>query len=60
MSIGSNRGSNGHRGSSSSNVDVGLSRNLDINVGLSSDFLMDIGLSGNLDIDVGLSSNPPC
>merc|ERR1719209_2116304 len=67
MSIGSNRGSNGHRGGSSSNVDVGLSGNLDIDVGLSSNLLMDIGLSSDilpnvglsrdLDIDVGLSGD---
>merc|ERR1719184_427534 len=39
------------------NVDIRLSWDLDINVGLSSDFLMDIRLSGNLLINVGLSSD---
>merc|ERR1712066_786194 len=36
-------------------MDIGLSRDLDINVGLSGDLLMDVGLSGNLDINIGLS-----
>jgi len=38
-------------------MDIRLSRNLDINVGLSSGFLMDIRLSGDLDINVGLSGD---
>merc|ERR1712117_261952 len=39
------------------NVDIRLSWDLDINVGLSSNFLMDIRLSLNLDINIRLSSN---
>merc|ERR1719480_180123 len=48
----------GHRGGNSSGllVDIGLSRDLDINVGLGGDLLMDVGLSRDLDINVGLSS----
>merc|ERR1712212_695797 len=38
-------------------VDIRLSRNLNIDVWLSSDFLMDIRLSGNLLINVWLSSD---
>merc|ERR1719228_2413559 len=38
-------------------MDVWLSSNLGINIRLSSDFLMDIGLSGDLFMDVWLSSN---
>merc|ERR1719435_898239 len=51
---GSNRGSN-DRGSNRLNVDVGFSRDLDINIGLSWDLLMDVRLSRDLDIHIWLS-----
>merc|ERR1711892_411595 len=55
-SIGSNWSSHSN-GSNRLDVDISLSWDLDINVGLSSNFLMDIRLSGDLGIYVGLSSN---
>merc|ERR1711872_233455 len=38
-------------------MDIGLSSNLGINIRLSSDFLMDIGLSSNFLMDIRLSSD---
>merc|ERR1712128_327264 len=55
-SIGSNWSSNSN-GSNRLDVDISLSWDLGINVGLSSNFLMDIRLSGDLGFYVGLSSN---
>merc|ERR1711892_1292510 len=55
-SVGSNWSSHSN-GSNRLNVDISLSWDLGINIGISSNFLMDIRLSGNLGIYVGLSSN---
>merc|ERR1712001_55100 len=52
--VGSNGGSNGSNGKGLL-VDVGLSGDLDINVGLGRDLLVDVGLGRDLDINVGLS-----
>merc|ERR1712106_31315 len=55
-SVGSNWSSNSN-GSNRLDVDISLSRDLGIYVGLSSNLLMHIRLSGDLGINVGLSSN---
>merc|ERR1711935_601368 len=55
-SVGSNWSSHSN-GSNRLDVDISLSWNLGINVGLSSNLLMHIRLSSDLGINVGLSSN---
>merc|ERR1712106_1047578 len=55
-SVGSNWSSHSN-GSNRLDVDISLSWDLGINVGLSSNLLMHIRLSGDLGINVGLSSN---
>merc|ERR1712106_469812 len=55
-SIGSNWSSSNKGGLDRLNMDVRLSRNLDINIGLGGDLLVDVGLSSILLVDVRLSS----
>merc|ERR1711893_234522 len=53
----SNWGGSNYWSSNWLNVDIRLGSDLDIDVGLSSNFLMDIRLGIHLDIDVGLGSD---